>query len=114
MTIDPSGVSIAGGNASLVCSANITPNPVQNNLPSEWFFGTNNASLPSGLTPMATALGSGNTYTSTLTLSPLNQSYAGMYTCRIGGNAKLAAHITLIVNGIMYIAVCMHSLSVTT
>ena len=77
------------------------PNHLPNNLPSEWFFGPNgNASLPSGLTPPTTALGSGNTFTSTLTLSPLNQSYAGMYSCRIGGYAGfMAARITLTVNG---------------
>ena len=95
MIITPSGsLSTAGGTGSLVCSAMITTNPRPDNIPSptvEWFFGPNNSSLPSGVitTP------DGNT----LQFSPLNQSHAGMYTCRLVGSARLVARTTLIVNG---------------
>ena len=74
------------------------------NVPSpsfEWFFGPNNASLPSGVTLMPTVVSSNstaNTYTSTLQFSPLNQSLAGIYTCRLGGNARLAADTRIFVN----------------
>ena len=56
----------------------------------DWFFGPNNASLPSGVTLIATVMDSGNTYSSTLQFSPLQQSHAGMYKCRLGSNARLA------------------------
>ena len=94
MTIAPSGsLSTAGGTGSLVCSAMITTNPPPDNVPSptfEWFFGPNSSPLPSGVitTP------GGNT----LQFSPLNQSHAGMYTCRLVGSARLVARITLIIN----------------
>ena len=97
MRISPSGSSIAGGNSMLMCSASIatqsdTPRPHF-----QWFYGPNNYSLPFRQSPMTT--NSGNMYSSTLQFSPLNQSHAGMYTCRLGGNARLAARTTLIVNG---------------
>ena len=102
MTISPSGSSTAGGNSvSLVCSASIA---TQSDSPMphfQWSFGPNNNSLPFR-TPVTT--NSGNTYTSTLQFPPLSQSHAGMYTCQLGGNARLAARTTLIVNG-MYIIV---------
>ena len=82
----------------------ITPNNLlPNNIPSiEWLFGPNNDSLPLGViaTVTPTNLGDDSTYTSTLQFSPLNQSYAGNYTCRLGGNPRLAARVKLIVNGI--------------
>ena len=101
VTIGPSAASntaIAGTSFSLVCSATVqtqddSPTP---NL--DWFFGANNASLPSSVTPMATVMGSGNTYSSTLQFSPLQQSHAGMYTCRLGSNSRLAAITMIIVN----------------
>ena len=104
VTIDPSGPSIAGESSSLTYSATVTPNPLSGHnhefLPTfEWFFGSNNDSLPSGLTPMATTLGSApGTFTTTLQFSPLSQSYAGMYTCRLGGRARLAATAMIFVN----------------
>ena len=88
----------AGENLSLECSVEIIPNPLPQNVPSptiEWFFGPNNGSLPPGVTPMATVMGSGNSYNSTLQFSPLQQSHAGMYTCRLGSNARLAVNATL-------------------
>ena len=69
VTISP-GTNVtrdAGENLSLECSVEITPNPLPQNVPHptiDWFFGLNNASLPSGVTPMATVMGSGNTYSS--------------------------------------------------
>ena len=100
VTISP-GTSVtrgAGQNLNLECSVEITPNPLPQNVPSptiEWFYDPNNASIPSGVTPMATVMGSGNTYSSTLQFSPLQQSHAGMYTCRLGSNARLAVNATL-------------------
>ena len=58
-----------------------------------YFRGTNEN--PSTLTSSMTR--SGNTYTSTLRFSPLNQSHAGNYTCRLGGNPRLAA--SYVING---------------
>ena len=98
MTITTSGsLSTAGGTGSLVCSAMITTSPRPENVPSptvEWFFGPNSSPLPSGV---VTTPGSSNT----LQFSPLNQSHAGMYTCRLEGNARLAANKTLTVNGML-------------
>ena len=96
----PSG-SYTGTNGtsfSLECSATVetqadSPTPIF-----EWFYGTNNGSVLPGATAVATVVGSGNTYTSTLQFSPLQESHAGMYTCRLGGNARLANNITIAVN----------------
>ena len=101
VTISPFGSSTAGENATLMCSATITPNPLPSNVPPptfEWFFGPNNRSGLTWLT--AGLLDSGDTYTSILQFSPLNQSYAGKYTCRLGGNPRLAANTVLMVDGI--------------
>ena len=65
----------------------------------EWFFGPNNGSLSSGVTPTENISSNGDTYTSNLQFSPLSQSHTGMYTCRLGGNARLADIFTVIVNG---------------
>ena len=99
VTITASGGSntgIAGTSFSLVCSATVetlsdTPTP---NF--DWFFGPNNDSLPSGATPMATVMD--KTYISTLQFSPLQESHAGMYTCRLGSNARLAVNAVVTAN----------------
>ena len=105
VTISSSGSSIAGESYSLVCSATLVdPVPLPLNIPTphfEWFFGPNGStSLPSGVTPMATVLGSGNTYTSTLQFPPLSlsESPAGLYTCQIGVG-RLAKSVMVTVNG---------------
>ena len=105
MTISPSGPNharIAGETSFILkCSSTITPNPLPDNVSSpkfEWFFGPTNTSLPSGVT-VSNVTNSGNTYTSTLQFSPLQESYAGMYTCRLGGNQRLAANTMITVNG---------------
>ena len=93
--------STAGKDLILECSAVITPNPLPINVSSpnfEWFFGLNNASLPSGIS-VSNVSRSGNNYISRLQFSPLSQSHAGMYTCRLGGNRRLAAHTRVMVNG---------------
>ena len=101
VTISPSAASntaIAGTSFSLVCSATVE---TQDDSPTpnfDWFFGPNNASLPSGVTPIATVMGSGNTYSSTLQFSPLQQSHAGVYTCRLGSNARLAVSAMITMN----------------
>ena len=99
VTITASGganTRIAGTSFSLVCSATVetqTDTPTPN---FDWFFGTNNDSLPSGATPTATVMG--KNYTSTLQFSPLQESHAGMYTCRLGSNARLAVNAMVTVN----------------
>ena len=84
----------------LECSATVTPNPLPSNVSPpkfEWFFGPTNTSISSA----SDVTVSGNTYTSTLRFSPLHESHAGKYTCRLGGNSRLAANImiTVLVNG---------------
>ena len=96
VTITASGGSntgIAGTSFSLVCSATVETQPDTPTPNFDWFFGPNNGSLPSGATPMATIMG--NTYTSTLQFSPLQESHAGMYTCRLGSNARLAVNASV-------------------
>ena len=114
VAISPSGSTTAGETYSLTCSATLhmrNPTLPDPDIPSptfEWFFGPNgNAPLPSGLTPIENVLNS-RTYTSTLQFSPLSQSHAGNYTCRLGaGNLVNSAMVT--VNGIairFYITEC--------
>ena len=110
--ISPSGFSTAGENYSLTCSATLfDPVPLPPNVPSPTFQRSFNgsASLPSGVTAMATVMSSSNstsqTYTSALQFSPLNQSYKGNYTCQLGAGT-LAANATLIVYG-MYLYASM-------
>ena len=99
MTISPPGPYHArtAGETSFIleCSATITPNSLPVNVPSptfEWFYNLTNTSLPSGVTA-SYVTNNGNTYISTLYFSPLQESHAGMYTCRLGGNERLAANI---------------------
>ena len=90
----------SGGTGSLVCSAttSLPPNVFSPNF--EWFFGPNNGSLPSDVTfPLTT--NSGNIYTSTLQFSSLIQrQHQGQYTCRLGGNERLANSDRIYVKGI--------------
>ena len=95
----PSSVeAYAGMNTTLQCSITmILPNENVSPPTFEWFFGPNNDSLPAGVAdPVMT--NSGNNYTSTLQFSPLLPSHAGMYTCRLRGNERIAANTTVIVN----------------
>ena len=108
MTITPSvsGIGTAGEMFTLNCSANITPNPLPEDVPPpsfEWFYGPINTSLPSGVT-VSDVTNSGNTYTSTLQFSPLLVSHAGMYTCRLGGNERLAVDTNVTVDGMQLIS----------
>ena len=107
-----SGFGNAGETYSLSCSAIlILPGILPTGTPTptfQWFFGPNgNAFLPSGLTTPATTSRMGTianlattTYTSTLQFSPLSQSHAGNYTCRIGAG-RLVNSAMVTVNGIM-------------
>ena len=103
MTISPSGsTGTAGETYSLMCSATLNPDsvPFPSDVPLptfEWFFGPNNSSLPSGMTSPETTFDNVDTYTSTLQFSPLSQSHAGMYTCRLG-HGRLANHAMVTVN----------------
>ena len=76
----------------------------RSNVPSpnfQWSF-DGSTSLPSGVTAMPTVMSSSNstseTYTSTLQFSPLSQSHAGMYTCRLGPG-RLVNSVVVTVNG---------------
>ena len=96
----PSGsnTGTAGTSFSLECSATVEIQADSPTTEFEWFYGTNNGSVLPGATAVATVLGSGNTYTSTLQFSPLQESHTGIYTCRVGRNARLANNITIAVN----------------
>jgi hypothetical protein len=95
VTISPSPGSTATTagerDYSLTCSSTLfDPDHLPSGVPSpnfQWSFG-GSSSLPSGVTAMPTVMSSSNsnseTYTSTLQFSPLSQSHAGMYTCRLG------------------------------
>ena len=80
----------AGEMLSIYCRVDIVLPP---NVPPptfEWFFGPDNSSLPSGVTVLPVT-NNGNTYNSTLWFSPLLIHHTGLYTCRLGGNNRLAA-----------------------
>ena len=101
--VSPTGSSTAGEIYSLMCSATLHPDsiPLPSDVPSptfEWFFGPNNSSLPSGVSSPETTFNDVDTYTSTLQFSPLSQSHAGMYTCRLGVG-RLQKSTTVTVNG---------------
>ena len=98
MSISPSETIIetVGEIFNLSCSANISISPSQN-VTFEWFFGPDNSTLPTGVI-VSNVTNNSNTYTSTLQLSSLTQSHAGTYTCRIGGNKRLAASTTVTVS----------------
>ena len=106
MTISPSGsTGTAGETYLLTCSTTLNSGstPFPSDVPSptfEWFIGPNNSSLPIGVTPMGTTFNNVDTYTSTLQFSPLSQSHAGMYTCRLGPG-RLANHAMVTVNGMI-------------
>ena len=111
MSVFPAGntTRTVGENFNLQCSVDIAPNPLPENVPTpsfEWFFGSNNTSLPSGVT-LSSVTSSGNTYTSILQFSPLQESHTGMYTCRLGGNARLANNAIITVNGKLHHSTCM-------
>ena len=104
---------IAGDHdVTIECSVNITTNPLPEDIPYpnfEWFFGSTNTSLPSGVM-VSNVTNSGNTYTSTLQFSPLQESHVGMYTCQLGGNERLAANIEITVNGRPYLGILLLNL----
>ena len=106
MTTNSSDSNIVGEEFSLTCSATLTvirDSQQSSDIPSspfEWFFGPNNASLPSGVIPVA--INNGDTYTSTLQFFPLIQSHAGKYTCRLGAGRLLVNSIMVTVNGIHF------------
>jgi hypothetical protein len=125
--IDPVTISPSTGSTattagerdySLTCSSTLfDPDHLPSGVPSpnfQWSFG-GSSSLPSGVTAMPTVMSSSNsnseTYTSTLQFSPLSQSHAGMYTCRLGAG-RLVNSAIVIVNGntIIIIVFRLHSL----
>lgn len=93
--ISPSGKTV-GTNFTLNCSVTITQ-PMQLPPPYfEWFFGENNTTVSALDVTVSNVTDSGNTYNSILQFSIL--SPAGLYTCRVGGNKRLAASVTINVN----------------
>lgn len=88
-------------NYTLQCSTDIK-SPLPNNVPHptfEWFHNPNsNGTLPSGVTVSNTS-SDGNISSSILQFLSLSQRHAGIYTCRLGGNQRLAATINITVNG---------------
>ena len=100
-----SGSNTAGAVYSLTCSSTLNSDssslPV--NVPAPrfvWSFGPSGSDpLPSGVTDMGTT-SSGNTFTSTLQFSSLNQCHIGNYTCRLGP-ARLVTSVMVTVNGIL-------------
>ena len=89
-------------NYTLQCSADIR-NDLPRNVPLptfEWFHNPNNGTLPSasGVTVSNTTK-NGNIYSSIIQFSSLSQKHTGIYTCRLGGNQRLAATINITVNG---------------
>ena len=108
VAISSSGSGIIGESYSLTCTVILVdPVPLPSDVPPptfEWFFGLNGSiSLSSGVIPMANVTASSNnsiniTYTSTLEFSPLIQSHAGMYTCRLGAGSLINS-IVVTVNG---------------
>ena len=119
VNITPSGSSTAGETYSLICSATLTsnrnpplPDPTIPAPTFEWFYGPNgDVPLPFGLAAPETVLSSG-TYTSTLQFSPLNQSHAGNYTCRLGVGSLVNNNV-LAVDGkclaiVEYLYICVY------
>jgi hypothetical protein len=103
------GSETTGETYTLTCSSTLAdPIPIPTNIPSptfHWYFGpTGDAPLPPGVTLMATT-SSSYTYSSTLVFSPLSQSHAGTYTCRLGAGS-LAANITIMNGSYYYIIKC--------
>ena len=101
-----SGSNTAGAVYSLMCSSTLNGDsaPLPVNVPAPrfvWSFGPSGSDpLPSGVTDMGTTSSDNITFTSTLQFSPLSQSHAGMYTCRLGpGRLENSAMVT--VNGKM-------------
>lgn len=85
-----------GTSFSLECSASIVTQPDSPVPFFEWFYGPTNTSLPSDVT-MSNVTSEDGVYTSMLRFSSLLLSHTGMYTCRLGGNRRLAANTILIV-----------------
>lgn len=97
VTITQSTNATVGKYTDIVCSVDITPDPLPANVAAptfDWFYGPEKALLPSGVIVSA-VVKSGNTYTSTLQFPTLLLAHSGMYTCRLGGNDQLTANFEL-------------------
>ena len=84
----------------LNCSAHIIiPSPDCVPPPSfKWFFNSSEP-LPLNVT-VSNVTNNNNTYTSTLRFPALSESaHTGLYTCRLGGNERLAASTNVTVKG---------------
>ena len=98
MIISPSGPNNTafGQPLTLECYATISPYPLPQNVSPprfEWFHGLSMEPLSDDfiVSISSTMLKDGNTYASFLNFSSLHESHAGLYTCQLGGNKRLAA-----------------------
>ena len=101
VTISPSGPNSTnktiGQPFTMKCFVTIDPNPLPPNVPPprfEWFFGLSMEPLTSddfGMILSSTITRDGHVYASFLNISSLHESHTGLYTCRLGGNERLAA-----------------------
>ena len=102
---DPPSTGTAGETYSMTCSATLDSSLPAPDIPAlsfEWFFGPDgNAPLSSGAIPTDTVLSS-NIYSSTLQFSPLSQSHAGMYTCRLGPGRLVNGRMLQVNGNIMH------------
>ena len=87
-------VAIAGTTFRLKCSVDISLDTLPMTTISqpyfEWFFGPSNDSIPYDVTISNMTI-NGSTYSSLLLFNFLQKSHEENYTCRFGGNGRLAA-----------------------
>ena len=97
VTITQTFSTYSGDFTILLCSVNISPDPLPTNVPYptfKWFYGPNKAVIPARVTQSAT-IKNGSTYSSSLHFSTLQSSHSGVYSCRLGGNDELLTNIEL-------------------
>lgn len=100
LTITPSVCNngTIGKTFTLNCSVDLSPpEDVVSPVTFEWLYNTTNISLSTQTSIESNS--SSITYISTLQFSPLRQSHAGMYTCHIEGNERLATSTVVKVKG---------------
>ena len=102
MRISPSALgnrSVGETNFTLTCSADIVLRSDSPHPTFEWFFGPTNTTVHNSSNMSTVTNSTRNTYTSTLHFVQLQESHAGLYTCRLGGNQRLATATTITFNG---------------
>ena len=105
VTISPHNPrAVVGQSYNATCSVRITTNPLPENTPTptfKWFYGPNKSMLITNGSNVTVSVvqNNGNTYVSTIHLTPLSVSHAGIYTCQFGGNEGLNASTVITVKG---------------